>query len=71
MKILIALPENESNSVYLDGHFSKINKKCEPNITDNLAIFELSLIDFYDCGILRVVNKITVCTLVFDKDSLY
>lgn len=62
MKILIALPDDtdSTTTVYLDGHFSKINKKCEPTMSDNLAVFELSLIDYYECGILRVVNKITV-----------
>lgn len=59
MKVLVAVPENDTK-VYLEGLNGYLNDKCEPKIDDNLAVFELSLIDFYDCGILRVVNKLTV-----------
>lgn len=46
--------------VYLEGLNGYKNEKCEPKIEDNLAVFELSLINFYECGIIRVVNKLTV-----------
>lgn len=46
--------------VYLEGLNGYKNEKCEPKIEENLAVFELSLINFYDCGIIRVVNKLTV-----------
>lgn len=59
MKVLVALPKNEPR-VYLEGLNGYRNEKCEPKIEDNLAVFELSLINFYDCGIIRVVNKLTV-----------
>lgn len=59
MKVLVALPDNDTK-VYLEGLNGYLNDKCEPKTDDNLAVFELSLIDFYDCGILRVVNKLTV-----------
>lgn len=59
MKVLVALPETDTR-VYLEGLNGYKNEKCEPKIEDNLAVFELSLINFYDCGIIRVVNKLTV-----------
>lgn len=59
MKVLVALPETDTR-VYLEGLNGYKNEKCEPKIDDNLAVFELSLINFYDCGIIRVVNKLTV-----------
>lgn len=59
MKVLVALPEKDTR-VYLEGLNGYKNEKCEPKIDDNLAVFELSLINFYDCGIIRVVNKLTV-----------
>lgn len=59
MKVLVALPDNNTH-VYLEGLNGYRNEKCEPKITDNLAVFELSLINFYDCGLTRVVNKLTV-----------
>jgi hypothetical protein len=59
MKVLVALPDSDTR-VYLEGLNGYKNEKCEPKIEDNLAVFELSLINFYDCGIIRVVNKLTV-----------
>lgn len=59
MKVLVALPESNTR-VFLEGLNGYKNEKCEPKIEDNLAVFELSLINFYDCGIIRVVNKLTV-----------
>ena len=59
MKVLVALPENETR-VFLEGLNGYKNEKCEPKIDDKLAVFKLSLINFYDCGIIRVVNKLTV-----------
>lgn len=60
MKVLVALPDNNTR-VYLEGLNGYRSEKCEPKITnENLAVFELSLINFYDCGLIRVVNKLTV-----------
>lgn len=59
MKVLVGIPESDTR-VYLEGLNGYKNEKCEPKIEDNLAVFELSLINFYDCGIIRVVNKLTV-----------
>ena len=59
MKVLVALPDNNTR-VYLEGLNGYKIEKCEPKINENLAVFELSLINFYDCGLIRVVNKLTV-----------
>lgn len=59
MKVLVAMP-NADTRVYLEGLNGYKNEKCEPKIEDDLAVFRLSLIDFYDCGTIRVVNKLTV-----------
>jgi hypothetical protein len=68
MKVSVFLPDMSTSSVYLEGMGGYVNKKCEPKITaDNFAEFELSLLDFYDCGIMRVVNKITV--RIFSAES--
>lgn len=64
MKVDIVLPEQTDKDspaqVYLEGMKGYPNPKCRPTITGNLAQFELSLIDFYECGITLLHNKITV-----------
>ncbi|XP_055619042.1 uncharacterized protein LOC129764206 [Toxorhynchites rutilus septentrionalis] len=60
MRIHVALPSNDSStSVYLQGMKGYPDPKCKPSIKDTLAEFQLSLIDVYECGVTRVVNKIT------------
>lgn len=59
MKIIVPLPDNNAK-VYLEGLNGYRNEKCEPKIIDNIAVFELSLVNFYDCGLIRVVNKLSV-----------
>jgi hypothetical protein len=67
MKISVVLPENEPSTVYLEGLNGYVNKKCEPQIENNLATFELSLEEFSDCGIIRVVNSITEKKTFYQK----
>lgn len=69
MKVLVALPDGNAR-VYLEGLNGYKNEKCEPKIDDNLAVFQLSLVDFYDCGIIRVVNKLTVSGTSNRSDSV-
>ncbi|XP_049546465.1 uncharacterized protein LOC125957658 [Anopheles darlingi] len=61
MRVDIALPSsNVSNDrVYLEGMKGYPNPLCQPKITENLATFELSLKNIYDCGVTRVINHIT------------
>lgn len=63
MHVEITLPSNSNNKplVYLEGMKGYPNTQCQPTITnDGLAEFKLSLKNIYECGVTRVVNKITV-----------
>uniref|UniRef100_A0A182WAL5 ZP domain-containing protein n=1 Tax=Anopheles minimus TaxID=112268 RepID=A0A182WAL5_9DIPT len=61
MRVDVALPSNNfsGDSVYLDGMKGYPDPKCKPTIRENLAVFELSLTNIYDCGVTRVINQIT------------
>uniref|UniRef100_A0A182Q7S6 ZP domain-containing protein n=1 Tax=Anopheles farauti TaxID=69004 RepID=A0A182Q7S6_9DIPT len=61
MRVDVALPSNNftAESVYLDGMKGYPDPKCKPTIRENLAVFELSLTNIYDCGVTRVINQIT------------
>jgi hypothetical protein len=63
MRVEVALPQvaNGTPQIYLDGMKGYPNKNCQPVVKDAaLAEFQLSLKDIYECGVTRVVNKITV-----------
>lgn len=60
MRVHVALPSNDSStSVYLEGMKGYPDPKCKPTIKDTLAEFQLSLMNIYECGVTRIVNKIT------------
>lgn len=60
MRVQVAIPSNDSaTSVYLEGMKGYPDPKCKPDIKDTLAEFQLSLMNIYECGVTRVVNKIT------------
>lgn len=46
--------------VYLEGLKGYPDVRCQPVIEGGLAEFKLSLKDFFECGVTRMVNKITV-----------
>lgn len=64
MVVDIALPQvsdsNDTPQIYLEGMKGYPNPKCLPNVSNKMAHFKLSLEDFYECGVTRVTNKITV-----------
>lgn len=64
MVVDIVLPQvsdsNDTLQIYLEGMKGYPNPKCLPNVLNNVAQFQLSLEDFYECGVTRVTNKITV-----------
>lgn len=66
MKVSIAVPENyqDSHQIYLEGMKGYPDPKCQPEIKDSLAQFSLSLKNIYECGVTRVVNKLTVRKLL-------
>lgn len=60
MRVNVVLPSNESTtSVYLEGMQGYPEPKCKPTIKETLAEFQLSLVNIYECGVTRIVNKIT------------
>lgn len=69
MRVDIILPDNSSTlpQVYLQGMKEYPNPACHAQITDSLAKFKLSLLDIYECGVTRVVNKITGKKVYYHK----
>lgn len=66
MRVEVVLPNSDeklNTETYLDGMKGYPNPKCQPDVKDGLAEFKLSLADIYECGVTRVVNKITVSPL--------
>uniref|UniRef100_A0A8D8DSS4 (northern house mosquito) hypothetical protein n=1 Tax=Culex pipiens TaxID=7175 RepID=A0A8D8DSS4_CULPI len=59
MRVNVALPSNDTAAVYLEGMKGYPDPKCKATIKDTLAEFQLSLVNIYECGVTRVVNKIT------------
>uniref|UniRef100_A0A1Q3FPD4 ZP domain-containing protein n=2 Tax=Culex tarsalis TaxID=7177 RepID=A0A1Q3FPD4_CULTA len=60
MRVNVVLPSNDTTTnVYLEGMKGYPDPKCKPTVKDTLAEFQLSLVNIYECGVTRVVNKIT------------
>lgn len=65
MRVDIGLPEADSKDpsapqIYLEGLKGYPDVRCQPQIDGSLAVFRLSLSDFYECGVTRMVNQLTV-----------
>lgn len=62
MKVDIVLLENniDPSNVYLEGMKGYPDPKCQPTFSDHVARFQLSLLDFYECGVTRIVYKLNV-----------
>lgn len=68
MQVDITLPDKSlAPQLYLDGMKGYPDPRCQPTITHGLAHFKLSLKDIYDCGVTRVVNKITGKRVFYHK----
>lgn len=48
--------------IYLEGLKDYPDERCHPKINETFAVFQLSLSDFYECGVTRMINQITVNT---------
>ncbi|XP_062543919.1 uncharacterized protein LOC134211240 [Armigeres subalbatus] len=61
MRVNVVLPSNDTSniSVYLEGMKGYPDPKCKPIVKETLAEFRLSLSNVYECGVTRIVNKIT------------
>uniref|UniRef100_A0A1B0G3H0 ZP domain-containing protein n=1 Tax=Glossina morsitans morsitans TaxID=37546 RepID=A0A1B0G3H0_GLOMM len=53
----------EKPQIYLEGLKGYPDERCHPEINASLAIFRLSLSDFYECGVTRMVNQLTLCDI--------
>ncbi|XP_063701555.1 uncharacterized protein LOC134831688 isoform X2 [Culicoides brevitarsis] len=68
MRVEVTLPDKTANTeTYLDGMKGYPNPKCRPSVENGLAEFKLSLADIYECGVTRVVNKITGKKVYYHK----
>lgn len=69
MEVDITLPNGQASvpHLYLEGMKGYPDERCHPVIADGLAKFKLSLKDIYDCGVTRVVNKITGRRVFYHK----
>ncbi|EDW74255.2 uncharacterized protein Dwil_GK21832 [Drosophila willistoni] len=72
MRVDIGLPLDEkSNStlplIYLEGLKGYPDVRCQPEIDGSLAVFKLSLSDFYECGVTRMVNQLTGKKVYYHK----
>ncbi|XP_026471751.1 uncharacterized protein LOC113376037 [Ctenocephalides felis] len=59
--------ENLGKRFYLDHLQHYPDEKCKPRKEGNLAVFELSLDDIYQCGVTRMVNKISGKRVYYHK----
>lgn len=69
MEVDIILPRDQPSipHLYLQGMKGYPDERCQPTIADGLAKFKLSLKDIYDCGVTRVLNKITGKRVFYHK----
>ncbi|KAH8411016.1 hypothetical protein KR222_006501, partial [Zaprionus bogoriensis] len=78
MRVDIGLPSdvsfNSSSSgdsdrpqIYLEGLKGYPDVRCQPEINGALAVFSLSLSDFYECGVTRMVNQLTGKKVYYHK----
>ncbi|CAH0752799.1 unnamed protein product [Bemisia tabaci] len=49
----------EMKSLYLDQLQHYPEPACQPKMSDNIAVFTLSLTNVYQCGVTKVLNKLT------------
>ncbi|BFG06132.1 uncharacterized protein DMAD_04715 [Drosophila madeirensis] len=71
MRVDIGLPAAEQDQspaqIYLEGLKGYPDERCQPQIDGSLAVFRLSLSDFYECGVTRMVNQLTGKKVYYHK----
>ncbi|XP_016957689.1 uncharacterized protein LOC108029723 [Drosophila biarmipes] len=72
MRVDIGLPDADSKDqsapqIYLEGLKGYPDVRCQPQIDGSLAVFRLSLSDFYECGVTRMVNQLTGKKVYYHK----
>ncbi|XP_036330244.1 uncharacterized protein LOC118742349 isoform X1 [Rhagoletis pomonella] len=58
---------NSKTQIYLEGLKDYPNERCQPQINELQATFRLSLTDFYECGVTRMVNQLTGKKVYYHK----
>lgn len=71
MQVEIQIPEankdDKQPQIYLEGLKDYPNERCQPQISELHAVFRLSLTDFYECGVTRMVNQLTGKKVYYHK----
>lgn len=72
MRVEIGIPDNINDNktqpqIYLEGLKGYPDVRCRPSINGSLAEFRLSLKDFYECGVTRMLNKLTGKKVYYHK----
>ncbi|XP_017150048.2 uncharacterized protein LOC108160513 [Drosophila miranda] len=71
MRVDIGLPAAEKDhsapQIYLEGLKGYPDERCQPQIDGSLGVFRLSLSDFYECGVTRMVNQLTGKKVYYHK----
>lgn len=69
------VPPHDKSTVYLEGLAGYPDEACHPTVKGDTMTFNLSLTDFYQCGVTRMINKGTGLTtyyhrIVIENDDL-
>ncbi|XP_067629629.1 uncharacterized protein qsm isoform X2 [Eurosta solidaginis] len=73
MQVEIQIPERSKDDpatkaqIYLEGLKDYPNQRCQPQLSELEAVFRLSLTDFYECGVTRMVNQLTGKKVYYHK----
>ncbi|EDW35778.1 GL17441 [Drosophila persimilis] len=65
--LLAAEKDQSAPQIYLEGLKGYPDERCQPQIDGSLAVFRLSLSDFYECGVTRMVNQLTGKKVYYHK----
>lgn len=72
MRVEIGIPDSIDDNktkpqIYLEGLKGYPDVRCQPTINGSLAEFRLSLKDFYECGVTRMIYKLTGKKVYYHK----
>lgn len=58
--IILSDDKFDPSNIYLESLKGYPNQRCQPTIENHVARFELSLRDFHECGVTRMVYQMDV-----------
>lgn len=72
MRVEIGIPDSRDDhetkpQIYLEGLKGYPDVRCQPTLNGSLAEFRLSLKNFYECGVTRMLNKLTGKKVYYHK----